>query len=225
LKIEKVQFKSNKKRICEDYFISDENEGIFAVLDGATPISKFVDKEGRNGAVLASRIVGNALKNIGNTSIKAKISEANLLLSKEMKNHNIDTTKKEELWCTCLAMVKFNENYIHFAQIGDSMIFAKTRTGEFKILSKDTVFGISERAKQQRVKERRDGRNIPNEDYYNIKKNSLIYNRYLANKDNGYAVLNGDNAADNFLDVWMFQKEEYSEILLITDGLFPKDRN
>ncbi|MGZ7136567.1 MAG: protein phosphatase 2C domain-containing protein [Methanobacterium sp.] len=225
MEIKKIQIKSDKKSICEDYFVMDEKNGIFAVLDGATSISNFVDNEGRNGAVLASRIVGNAIKNIGNTSIKSYISNANLLLLEEMKKYNIDLTKKEELWSTCLAMVKFNENYIDFGQIGDCMLFGTTRVGEFKILSKDMVFGISERAKQKREKERLEGRKIPSEDYYNNKKNSLIYNRYLANKENGYAVLNGDKGADNFLNVGMLQKEEYSEILLITDGLFPKDRD
>ncbi|AIM16933.1 hypothetical protein HW35_12370 [Bacillus sp. X1(2014)] len=225
MEIEIIQMKSANKHICEDYFISNKEMGLFAVLDGATPISNFVNQDGHNGAVLASRIVGNALNKMENTSIKTTISEANLLLANEMKTHRIDTSKKEELWSTCLALVKVYDNEIHFAQIGDCMIFATTRTGEWKILSKDMVFGISERARQHRENERRLGRKLPPEEYYQIKKHSLIYNKSLANKENGYAVLNGDPAAIQFLHEGILQKDEYRGILLITDGLFPKDRN
>jgi serine/threonine protein phosphatase PrpC len=225
LEIEKIQLKSDRKRICEDYLIADDKTGMFAVLDGATPLCDFVDEGGRNGAVLASRIVGDDLKTIGNASLSSKISEANRLLLDEMKKYNIDLLKKEERWSTCLAMVRFHEKEIHFAQIGDCMIFATTRTGEFLVLTTDLVFGISKRAKQQREKERLEGKTIPNEDYYKIRKNSLTYNRYMANKENGYGVLNGDPAADHFLSTGVLPIEEYRDLLLISDGLFPKDRN
>jgi serine/threonine protein phosphatase PrpC len=226
LNVETIQIKSDHKRICEDYFISDEKKGIFAVLDGATPISDFVNRDGKNGAVLASRLVGDAIRNHEPASIKAKLSQANLLLAEEMKKYNIDTKKKEELWCTCLAMIQLvDDEHIQFAQIGDCMIFTLSKSGEFKKITEDMVFGISNRARQHREKVRREGKNIPNEDFYQIKRNALIYNRYLANKVNGYAVLNGDQASEHFLHIGMLPKEEVQEIVMITDGLFPKDRN
>lgn len=225
MNIQTFQLKSDRKSICEDYYICDEKKGLFAVLDGATPISDFVDQEGRNGAVLASRIVGNVIKNSSSFPLQSRIFEANSLLLEEMKKHNIDLTKKEELWCTCLAMVIVDDKSIHFAQIGDCMIFASTKSGEIKRLTEDMVSGISKRAMLQREKERREGKDLPNEDFYGAPKNAMIYNRSLANQENGYGVLNGDPAAENFLHVGMLPREEYSEILLISDGLFSKDRN
>lgn len=225
LEIEKVYLKSDKKTVCEDYFVLDEPKGLFAVLDGATPLSDFVNEQGVNGAVLASRIVGEAIHNAEDENIQALMSNANELLLEEMKKYKIDLFKKHELWSTCLAMIKMNGQQIDFGQIGDSMIFAVTKSGNLEVLSKDTVAGISERAKKRREEERRKGRNLPDEAYFQNKRNSLIYNRSLANKPNGYGVLNGDSAAEGYFHIGSIKTENYRGLLLISDGLFPKDLN
>lgn len=226
MKYEHIQIKSDKKQICEDYF-SIGNDSIFAVLDGATPTSTFKDNKGRNGATLASTIVGEAVKMFANENVDIKtcISKANSLLLDEMNKNGIKLENKHETWNTYLAMVRIGEDYIDFGQIGDCMIFVVTISGEVEVLSKDMVVGIRDRAKQERMKMREIGFPIQSEDFYSIEKNSLEFNRYLANKDNGYAVLNGDKNADKYLITGRIEKKNYSQVLLISDGLFPKNRD
>ncbi|GHH99583.1 protein phosphatase 2C domain-containing protein [Neobacillus kokaensis] len=225
MKIEKVHIKSDKKNVCEDYFVMKEQQGLFAVLDGATPLCDFANEQGLNGAVLASRIVGEAIKNAEEGDIQTLMSNANALLLKEMKKYWIDLSKKHERWSTCLAMIKMNGQQIDYGQIGDCMIFAVTKNGRLEVLSKDTVAGISERAKKHREEERQKGKNLPDEVFYQNRMNSLIYNRSFANKPNGYGVLNGDQAAENYFYIGSIKPEDYKGILLISDGLFPKDQN
>lgn len=226
MKVEQIKIKSDKKNLCEDYLVV-YNQSLFAVLDGATPTSSFQDDKGRNGATLASRTVGEALRSLADadSSIKELVSKANAQLLDAMTKSGIKSENKHETWNTCLAMVRINEEYIEYAQIGDCMIFAVNHLGEVETLSKDMVVGISKRAREERARIREMGFTIQSEEYYRVFKNSLEFNRYLANTDNGYAVLNGDKKADDYLCTGKIEKKNYSHVLLISDGLFPGNRD
>jgi hypothetical protein len=221
MNVETVSIKSNRKTICEDDFVTNQQKGVFAVLDGATPVSDFTDEKGKNGAVLASRIVSEFIRQteLKVVDVKKCLLHANERLLEEMKRANIPLHQKHERWSTCAAVVHIT------GQIGDCMIFALLRNGDLAVLSNDTVEGISERAKEHRQKERLRGVNLPDESYFNVKKNTLIYNRSLANAKNGYGVLNGDPAAKMYVHTGSIKRDDCCELLLISDGLFPKDKN
>ncbi|MBM7702954.1 protein phosphatase 2C domain-containing protein [Metabacillus iocasae] len=225
MKIETCSIKSNRKSICEDHVVEVRKKGLFAVLDGATPVSDFVDEKGYNGAVLASRIVGAAIQStVEPIHVKPCLVNANAQLLEKMKCAQIPLQQKHERWSTCAAVVHLTDDRIHYGQIGDCMIFATLRNGDFLVLSTDTVEGISKRAKQHRERERLKGVALPDESYFNVRKNALIYNRSLANVKNGYGVLNGDPAADMYFHTGSIKREDCCELLLISDGLFPKDK-
>lgn len=226
MNFEHAQIKSNLKKICEDYFIT-ANESVFAAMDGSTPICDFQNSEGMNGAALASRIIGNSLKENAakQTDLTSLVTEANAELLRKTVEHGFSSEDKHESWNTCLSLVRVSDEYIEYAQIGDCMIFAIRHDGTVETLSTDTVFGISPRAKQERARIREHGFSIPSEKYYSVVKNSLSFNRYLANKPNGYGVLNGDPKAIDFLTTGKVERKHYRQLVLISDGLFPEDRD
>ncbi|WP_110112062.1 protein phosphatase 2C domain-containing protein [Bacillus sp. CGMCC 1.16541] len=227
MNVETCSIKSNRKTICEDDFVTNQQKGVFAVLDGATPVSDFTDEKGKNGAVLASRIVSEFIRQTEPTvgDVKKCLLHANERLLEEMKRAHTPLHQKHERWSTCAAVVHITGRDIHYSQIGDCMIFALLRNGDLAVLSNDTVEGISERAKEHRQNERLKGVDLPGESYFNVKKNALIYNRSLANAKNGYGVLNGDPAVEMYLQTGSIKRENCRELLLISDGLFPKDKN
>ena len=74
-----------------------------------------------------------------------------------MLAYGVDTRKKEHLWCTCIAAVQIVGEKIEYAQLGDCMIVAIFRKGTMQVLTKDTVEGISKRAKKKREEDRKKG--------------------------------------------------------------------
>ncbi len=69
-----------------------------------------------------------------------------------MLAYGVDTRKKEHLWCTCIAAVQIVGEKIEYAQLGDCMIVAILQNGTMQVLTKDTVEGISKRAKRKEKK-------------------------------------------------------------------------
>ncbi|MCA1010239.1 hypothetical protein [Halobacillus halophilus] len=92
-----------------------------------------------------------------------------------------------------------------------------------KLLTKDTVKGISSRAKLKRASDRTNGIDVYNENYYENKLNQLRYNRSLANQPDGYTVANGMKDANRYLQTGRISTEDLTDILLVTDGLFHPD--
>ncbi|HDX9578162.1 TPA: protein phosphatase 2C domain-containing protein, partial [Bacillus pseudomycoides] len=182
MKVHVFQQKSPLKQECEDSFFCNEDLRLYGVFDGATPLIDFQDENGHNGAYLASHLFQQHFESISNVgSLQTEVAIANQLLQEKMQYHHIDTTKKEQLWCTCIATIHITNKTIEYAQLGDCMIVAKFVDGPVKVLTEDTVKGISKRAKQQREEERKKGLFVPNEAIFNDKKEQLRYNRYMAN--------------------------------------------
>ena len=69
-----------------------------------------------------------------------------------MLAYGVDTRKKEHLWCACIAAVQIVGEKIEYAQLGDCMIVAILQNGTMQVLTKDTVEGISKRAKRKEKK-------------------------------------------------------------------------
>ncbi len=64
------------------------------------------------------------------------------------------------MWCTCIAAVQIGGEKIEYAQLGDCMIVAILRNGTIQVLTKDTVEGISKRAKKKREEDRKQGLSV-----------------------------------------------------------------
>ncbi|PGS54211.1 protein phosphatase 2C domain-containing protein [Bacillus sp. AFS041924] len=213
---------SLSKKVAEDAMLLNNKLNVYGVFDGATPISSFKNAEGMNGAYLASNLFRLYFENHfqSKMTLSEGIIQANRRLMEEMKLNNVDINRPEELWTTCVAIVKIDKQKVSFAQLGDCMILAEYHNGHIKTLTKDTVKGISIRAKAKREKDRKKGLILPEESYFHSIKNQLIYNRSMANTVDGYSVANGKEVVKNYIQSGYIDTKNLKSILLISDGLF-----
>ncbi len=222
--IKTYQQKSPLKHECEDSFFCNENKMIYGVCDGATPLVPFRDEKGHNGAYIASHLFASYFTSLReNHSLQVAVAKANEVLQSKMLEYRVDMRKKEHLWCTCIAAVQIDGEKIEYAQLGDCMIVAIFQNGTIQLLTKDTVKGISKRAKKKREEDRKKGLSVPEEHIFQDVREQLKYNRYLANMPNGYSVANGMKEAMNYLQYGELQVEELSGIFICSDGLFHPD--
>ncbi|MFC8564135.1 protein phosphatase 2C domain-containing protein, partial [Peribacillus frigoritolerans] len=218
---------SLSKMISEDSMVINNEHKVYGVFDGATPITPFFDDKGMNGAFIASNLFKKYFESnfLVNMTLSEGIIQANQRLLEEMILNNVDVTFPENLWSTCVALIKVEEIKISFAQLGDCMILAEYHDNLIKILTKDTVNDISVRAKARREKERQNGIYLPEENHYHDIKNQLVYNRRMANTSDGYTVANGTNNVNKYINHGSIDTNNLKSILLITDGLYHPSMN
>jgi serine/threonine protein phosphatase PrpC len=223
MKVESFFSVSPHKSVSEDSMVLNEKINVYGVFDGATPITPFKDENGMNGAYLASALFKDYFSKINQTnlSLVEGIAAANRMLSDRMEKYKVNQEKYEHLWSTCAAIIKFEKDgKISFAQLGDCMIIAEGQNGTIKALTRDTVKDISCRAKVWREEQRKQGVNIPDEEFYQDSTEQLIFNRSLANKPHGYTVANGKEEVLQFIQYGQVNISEVKTMLIITDGLF-----
>jgi serine/threonine protein phosphatase PrpC len=223
MKVESFFSVAPHKSVSEDSIVFNEKLNVYGVFDGATPITSFKDENGMNGAYLASSLFKDYFSGLyhSNLSLVKGIATANRMLRNKMEKYNVNQEKYEHLWSTCAAIIKFEKDgKISYAQLGDCMILAEDQKGMIKALTKDTVKNISQRAKEWREEQRKQGVNIPDEEFYQDSTEQLIFNRSLANKPNGYTVANGKEEVIHFIQYGQVNISEVKTLLLITDGLF-----
>lgn len=223
MKVESFFSAAPHKRVSEDSIVLNEKINVYGVFDGATPLIPFKDENGMNGAYLASNIFKDYFFRLyrSTLSLVEGIMAANRMLREHMEKYKVNQAKYENLWSTCAAIIKIEKDRkIAYAQLGDCMIIAEYQDGTIKALTRDTVKDISYRAKAWREEQRKHGVKIPDEVYYQDRTQQLIFNRSLANKENGYAVANGEEEVLNFIQYGEVNISEIKTLLLMTDGLF-----
>ncbi|MDF9448097.1 protein phosphatase 2C domain-containing protein [Bacillus toyonensis] len=224
MRITTYQQKSPLKQECEDSYFCNEDKNIYGVCDGATPLVPFRDEKEHNGAYIASHLFASHFTSLcENLSLQVAVARANELLQNKMLEYKVDTRKKEHLWCTCIAAVQINGEKIEYAQLGDCMIVAILQNGTMQVVTKDTVKGISKRAKKKREEDRKKGLFVPEEHVFQDVREQLKYNRYLANMEGGYSVANGMKEAIHYLQHGELHIDEVSGIFICSDGLFHPD--
>ncbi|MGG3469757.1 protein phosphatase 2C domain-containing protein [Neobacillus pocheonensis] len=223
MKVESFFSAAPHKSVSEDSVLLNEKLNVYGVFDGATPLHPFRDENGMNGAYLAANIFKDYFLKLyrSNLSLVEGIMVANRMLRDYMKKYNVNQEKSENLWSTCVAMIKIENNgKISFAQLGDCMIMAEYQNGMIKALTRDTVKDISKRAKEWREDQRKQGVKIADEEYFQDITQQLIFNRSLANKQDGYTVANGKEEVVNYIQHGQVNISEIKTLLMMTDGLF-----
>lgn len=219
--VEYVSKTSPSKKECEDACILNETLGIYGVLDGSTPMDDFIDEDGHNGAYLAANLLKNYFESLTtSSSLHQEVIRANHLLKNKMADYHIDQAQKHRLWCTCISAVQIQKNSLYYASLGDTMILTRDRAGIINVLTVNTVKNVSARARITREMERCKGQEVPDERYYQVEKNRLVYNRYMANVPNGYSVANGMEEVREFIQYGMLDTTELTHVLICSDGLF-----
>lgn len=220
-KVEYVTKTSPAKAECEDAYIINEGLDIYGVLDGSTPMDDFTDEAGHNGAYLAAHLFKDYFESAKETTgLHKEVLQANNLLKKAMEDYDIDQTEKHKLWCTCVSVVQIKASKLTYASLGDTMILVCDKYGHVNVLTVDTVKNISARARMKREMDRYHGIDIPEESYFEEQKNSIIYNRSMANVPNGYSVANGMQEAKYYMQYGALNTEDLSHVLIMSDGMF-----
>ncbi|MDY0393648.1 hypothetical protein RWE15_03320 [Virgibacillus halophilus] len=107
-----------------------------------------------------------------------------------------------------------------YASLGDTMIIACDDQGQYNVLTINTVKNINCRADFNRKINRYKGENIPDETFFTNKQNKIRYNRFMANKPNGYSVANGMEEVKNTIQYGMLDTKNLKYVLIMSDGLF-----
>lgn len=213
--------KSPLKDEAEDAYALHPAAGIFAVLDGVTPVHAYKDEYGHNGAYIAANLFKKSFeKSVPDMRLVDIITSTNRRLRELMMQAGADLMVLHELWSTCIAAVQIRGNSVHYAQLGDSMIVAVNRDGRISTISENRLHGISQRAKLARELARKEGALMPDESHYDIPLHRNQGNRWMANHPDGYGVANGMVEIGIHLQSGVLPAEELRHLLLITDGLF-----
>ena len=221
VRVESFQRKSPSKEECEDAYALNTDAQVYGVLDGATPLVSFKDDEGHNGAFLAANLFKEHLEHMTKRdSLNRCLAIANEALYHKMIARGVEIQKGYERWTTCVAAIKIVGSKMFFAQLGDCMILASYFDGSKRVLTKDTVKGISERAKKKRAALRKQGMDVPTESVFSDHFETLRFNRSLANIEGGYTVADGMPDAMKALQSGSLSLDDVQEILIISDGLF-----
>ena len=89
------QQKSPLKQECEDSYFCNEENKMYGVCDGATPLVPFRDEQGHNGAYIASHLFASYFASLReNHSLPVAVAKANEALQRKMLEYRVDTRKR-----------------------------------------------------------------------------------------------------------------------------------
>lgn len=206
----------------EDALAINAKCGLYGVMDGVTPIARFHDEHGHNGAYLASNILKAYLEQSDlSGGLRNEIIAANRVLRQAMLDRGIDLELRHERWASCIAAAHVTAEGIAYAQLGDCMVIARYRDGSIAVLTENRVAGVSARAKAKREQGRLRGEAVEPEQAFVDAMAVMTYNRtYMANRTDGYGVANGDDEIENFLQCGWIPYAQLTDLLLVSDGMF-----
>ena len=216
---------SDRKLESEDALIRNEKYAVYGVLDGSTPLVPYLDEFGHNGAYLAAHVLKEYFEADYDISLSLKdnVEHANSRLRDVMLRKEVHLDNPAELWSTCIAVVAIEQNQLHFAQLGDSMILVRKRNGDINVLTENTITGLDQRAKAKRTRDRQNNVTVEAESHFSSLKERLFYNRTLANDPIGYSVANGMPAVNDRIQSGTIPLDDIGQVLVISDGLFHPD--
>ncbi|PTL38428.1 hypothetical protein C6Y45_11045 [Alkalicoccus saliphilus] len=213
----------------EDQYISNESHGFFAVIDGATSLAK----TGMPG-LIASQTVRDAMAESVTASPLAAFQQANAALSEtavaESEYLSVSATPKEERSTCGGTAVRFHEDALEYAHLGDCMLFLEYSDGTVRRVTFDHLSRLDSVA----IREAHDYRmkwleqhGLPSGDdvqrmHKEIKEHvspTLLANRRKLNESDGYGVFDGSKEAERFIESGTIPLINVSKVLLLSDGL------
>jgi serine/threonine protein phosphatase PrpC len=188
---------------------------LFAVFDGATSLTGFVNSRGETGGRIAAGIAREAFSGNGRP-LKELAIEANQEILKSMKREGIDTKKKEALWSTAAAALRILDNRAEYLTIGDCLILQIRKDGSFGLVTPYFNHDLETMIKWKELADRR---------VMNIRKELDSQLRKVRREMNiKYGNLSGEKEAIRFLRTGSISLADTKSLILFTDGLFiPKE--
>ncbi|WP_089547412.1 protein phosphatase 2C domain-containing protein [Paenibacillus sp. SSG-1] len=204
----------------EDAIITNPKVNLYGALDGVSSLVPYLNTKKETGGFIAANLVKNYFESVTDPrSLMDHMIEVNDLLREQMVFANIDLRKKEELWGAALAIVRIQDNGVEFIQTGDCMILAVYEDGEVRPLTWKQVSHLEAPAFAKWQEGINKGLNSQKELHETVI-DTIKKNRYRANTDGGYGVLNGEKDAVHFFEYGKINLTCLKHIILLTDGMF-----
>jgi len=202
-------------RVNEDTLHTDDFRSI--VCDGATSLGTAAIPldAATSGGRRAALITAEAFAEHDDLLVCAR--RANDAIRAEMLQNGIDFNRRESLWSTSFAAVDFSGGSCTWCQTGDCVILVIYDDKTSEILT-----GIPGQDREVLKTWQRIGPNASLTIHQELAE-EIGAVRKMMNRD--YGVLNGEEAAMDFLAHGSIETELVTDILLFSDGLFPPGRN
>lgn len=210
----------------EDFLIIQDN--ILGVFDGATSLNGQKFSQKRTGGTIASRTAGAVFKK-NHFPLNQLACQANDAIMRQMVSNGVDTSKKENLWCTSAAVIRLKTRSLEWVQSGDAVILLIYEDGKHKVLvdredhDHDTLTLWKELVRThlpETGKTHGSFKNAPQQVIDQMRGELAGQIRKVRSGMNiTYGVLNGEKAAEAFLNQGEEPLDRVTHVLLFTDGL------
>ena len=200
--------------VNEDTLYTDEFRSI--VCDGATSLgTSDVENSAISGGRRAAQLTAEAFA--GHDDLYACGRRANDAIREEMLGSGVDLSRRESLWSTSFAAVDFNRSSCSWCQTGDCVILVV-----YEDNSSHLVTGIPDQDREILKTWQRIGPNASSTIHQELA-DEIRAVRRLMNRD--FGVLNGEDAALEFIAYGTIDTTRVTDIVLFSDGLFPPSGN
>lgn len=212
----KISYKSVKGSSVknEDYLVINEENNIYAVLDGASSL-------GQLDGSIASNTVAKCLLENNNNSLYERVKKGNDNLCEIIKDYmgvdNLNILNKHDLSTTGLIGVEIKNNRLFYIHSGDCLLVLKLKNEEIRVVSYDMLskLDLSVLKKGEKLRE-----TLPeNTNIRELINDDLVFNRNLLNTETGYSVIDGSEEALSLIEEGNLSLNFVEQILLISDGL------
>lgn len=206
----------------EDALISNASLDIYGVIDGATSLVPYSGPGGESGGYLASQLIARLCNEAAEgdmPSLLELLERANDALRHSMTEAGIQTERREAVWSASAVLVRIAPKWIEFAQAGDCMLAAYYTDGTIRIVTNDQLAHVDDKSKEVWTAGIAAGLTTRAELWEHTKP-QIEAGRALANKDDGYSVLNGDPAFADYAESGRISRTNVEALLLFSDGLY-----
>lgn len=196
----------------EDALMERPEDGLFAVLDGITPLIPWRSADGRTSGAVAAQTVRSYLEGCPATlPLPEMLLRANDCLRQSMEENGVNLADRGALWGCAGALVRIGPDAVEYGHAGDCLIHAVYEGGEVRELTRDSVATSDGQLLQTYLSNGRER----NEHV----QRALWEARSRANTPEGYTVINGDPALARFLEHGRISRQGLRALLLTSDGL------
>lgn len=203
------------KKNEDSVLVSDR---VYGVFDGATSFVSMPAESEYTGGFLASSIAAQTFGE-GFASLRDGAIEANNRIWDAMMQAGVDTTDKLALWSTAACVVKLNDKTFEWVQIGDSIPVIIYQDGSHKLLVEGYDHDERDLSEWKRRVE------LGEEQVFESMKEDFFYDtRRGMNEPDGYGILNGEEAFEEYLLEGEESLQNVAHLILLSDGMFfPKE--
>ena len=207
--LHEVLLEQGSGEVNEDV-LSVEND-LYIVCDGATSISDAPELLATSGGQQAAAIVAEIFSE-NDRSLEEMVRRSNRRIHEAMGQWSIDWDDRTALWSTSFAAVRFDGDYLEWAQSGDCLIMLVYHDGAGKLLADPPGHDTATLKKWKEIGPDAEG------SIHDVLASEIAAVRSAMNRD--YGVLNGEQSALDFVKYGLQELSFVKDILLFSDGLW-----